>query len=258
MGSSKKQSSQGKGTSQSKSGNFHRQGSRVPAPSKTTLTATVFALATLGTMAAAAFLACLLCPMSVGIRLFPEWEIAEYLQILPLRPVQSDTTTAIGSAILLCVMSALTRNATLEVDRVGSGFLRKAWMAFFELLWFALFVVIGEMLASCMDGLLATPWNGTASWGFLVAVVSARCIVARHEHHGRHVACEALRSVGRSSVACLAWATISLIALPYGIQSDVRLLFGLAAVVVLVALVVIGPCLLEGRHGDEHGHGHKH
>lgn len=212
------------------------------------MTATAFALSTIATMVAVTFVATLLCPMSLGIRLLPSLNINESLQILPIRPIESDVAGAIGAVVLLYVMSRLTRNATLEVDRVRTPTLRKVWMAFFEVLWLLLFVLLGEMLATCVDGMLPAPACGLASWGFLVAVASARCLLARHDHHGRHSACEALRSVGRSAIACVAWASVSLVALPYGVSSDPVALGVLAAVVIIVALLVIGPCLAEGRH----------
>lgn len=219
-------------------------------PSKTTMTATLFALSTVATLLALVAVAMLACPVPVGIRLLPGMRIPDAVP-------NGDATgvpALVASLVLLYASSRLTRNATLESDRVKSPALRKLWIALFEIMWVALFVLVGESLAICIDAHLDAPIGGMASWGALLATALARCLFARHDHHARHVACEALRSVGRSGVTCIVWGATVTLLLPYGITESSALWGTVAGVSLTAAALVASLCLAEGRHRDGHGH----
>lgn len=235
----------------------HRSSTR--RPSKSTMTATVFAVSTLATMAVVFAIVMLVTPVSLGIRLLPDLRMPGLLRFS-----DSPVTDSVGvgvSLLLMYAMARLTRNATLESDRVKSEGLRRTWIAFFEILWFLTFVLSSEALATCVDGLLPSLVGNPVSWGIAVAVVSARCLLTRHDHHSKHVACEAMRATGRSAIACCAWATASLLMLSYeAFLSDPRWLGVVIVPLVAVAALVIRPCMTEGRHRcdgkhDPHRHG---
>ena len=241
---------EGNGRKATKATDGHRHSSR--RPSRTTMTATVFAISTLATMAVVFALVMLVSPVSFGIRMLPDLRVPGILWSTDT-PV-TDSVGLVASGILLYAMARLTRNATLEADMVNSTFLRRAWILVFELLWVMTFVMSSELLATCVDGLIDSPIGGMVSWDMAVLVVSARCLLARRDHHFQHVACEALRAIGRSAIVCLAWSTVSLLALQYGILAVPAMLGIVAVVLVAVVVWVVRPCLTEGRHRCDQEH----
>lgn len=236
-------------------------------PSQATLTATGFALSTLTTLVVLIIAMEVASPLPLRLRILPS---VEFPFRLPEPPSDASPVTAVvTSLVALYATSRLTRNATLESDRVSSESLRHAWIAFFEAIWCPLFVVTSESLAASMEPLLdgrgVTPSVLVApitSWAVSVAAITLRCLLARHDHRTRHAACEALRAVGISSVVCLSWTTLSLVIVSHGTESDPVPAAGqtppwltppLASAValgttMLVLLLVIRPCMTEGRH----------
>lgn len=218
-----------------------------------TMTANMFALSTLATMVVLGCLVRFLCPLPLGIRLFPGIPLPDAL-------ASGDATSMpclVASGVLLYASARLTRNATLESDRVRSDVLRRIWVALFEILWVILFVVVGESFAMCVDAHVGDRFGshvgGVASWGVLSAAVLLRCLLARHDHHVRHVACEALRSVGRSGILCVAWVTASVLILPYGVIDRRVLLVAVVVASVAEVVAIARACLAEGRHREGHG-----
>lgn len=239
-----------KATDSSRTRDDHRHTRR--GPSRTTMTATLFAMTTIMTLAAIIGFVWVIFPLPIGIRALPELPMPFGSDMPPADSVP--VASLIEAILLLYASSRLTRNATLESDRVRSVVLRKAWIAMFEILWVVLFVAIGESLAICIDSCLGSPADGMASWGMLSTIAITRCLLARRDHNKRHTACEALRSIGCSGLACVTWETALALLLPYGIPQE-PVLLAIVIVSLVASVVAIARLLLaEGRHKDKHSH----
>lgn len=227
----------------------HRRETR--RPSQVTLEATLFAVSTVATLGVLLGISVfLLHLLPIGMRLVPDLHLPDGIP-------SGDSTSITGlvtSFVLIYASSRLTRNATLESDRVKSGMLRKAWIVLFEVLWVVLFVLIGESFAVCVDARFDGPICGFVSWAALLAMILARCLLARHDHHSRHVACEALRAIGRSGIICVIWACVCILMLPYGIPQNMWLLVGVILASLAEVTLITKLCLAEGRHKREHNH----
>lgn len=223
--------------------------------SPSTRAATIFALSTLVTMGVLGAISTLVKPMLFGFRALPDL----VLPTMSAAPEAPDSTGAICSLAFMYVMARLTRNATLESDKIINSVLRHLWILLFEALWVCVFAVLCESTAAYMAVTVDHPVNVMGSWGASVAIVALRCLFARHDHHSKHTACEALRLIGLSTIACVLWATVPLLMPAYGVTGDPSLLLPTVAIALLVTTLVAGPCLVEGRHGEEkRGHSHSH